>query len=634
MIKKLIATSIIIGMTTSMIGCKSNKVINNNSENNINSNDIVELIEEKNEDKQDKFKLGNSINNILSGGLVAYNDKYVYYSEENNYGKESKYNLSFYKKNIETNEVKELVDERAMYINIYEDYIYYVNSTGAMIVTDEIKRIKNDGTGLEVVVSKSENVAHTNVQVIGDFIYYAVYLDGNSDTATKMDLMKMNLKTLEKYKIKTVDTGDIISINNNGTIEIYIRPYNPSNWIFTNIIQIKEDKDSDIEVLDISDKNITTIIGFDNNEVYYKVMDELGHVKILKKDIKDINSKEEFISAKKEYLNNGYIDAKESLIGENYIYFLSGFNTLKRLNLKTDKIDIVKDINTRMPYAQRDVDVLVLFEVKGNLAYYNEEGKLIIDDSIDINEKYISNKDDISFNIFDPNRKLTIDEAIELVYYRVGERITEDSMLSKHDDRECLQVRYIYRENGVGLAFVDLNSGEINIEYEPKWEKYTKTKEELKIGTAYGWESKNSILNNEEYVDEDKMKNDYEKEIIELSKKEYLDKMDSLDFNLNTKLKDKLEGTTLDMKEATSEIYIAWDEILNEIYSKIINILSEEEKDKLILEETNWIKERDEKADSAAKKVEGGSMEQIVRTSSLTNSTKERCYELVNNYMK
>ena len=52
------------------------------------------------------------------------------------------------------------------------------------------------------------------------------------------------------------------------------------------------------------------------------------------------------------------------------------------------------------------------------------------------------------------------------------------------------------------------------------------------------------------------------------------------------------------------------------------------------LEEEIWIGEKDKKADDAEKEVEGGTIEPLVRTSSLGTSTKERCYELVNNYIK
>lgn len=152
-------------------------------------------------------------------------------------------------------------------------------------------------------------------------------------------------------------------------------------------------------------------------------------------------------------------------------------------------------------------------------------------------------------------------------------------------------------------------------------------------------EKGNEIINNEntfkddESIIEDETKGKDEDKIIS-NKQKYLDEMDILDENLNMKLKGKLEGTNLEMIEAESEMYEAWDEILNKVYSEIINKLSQEEKDKLILEENNWIKERDKKADAAAKEVEGGSMEPLAKITSLVVSTKERCYELVNNYMK
>jgi len=153
-------------------------------------------------------------------------------------------------------------------------------------------------------------------------------------------------------------------------------------------------------------------------------------------------------------------------------------------------------------------------------------------------------------------------------------------------------------------------------------------------------EKGNEIINEDntskenETTIKDETKEKDEDKIITLSKQEYLDKMNTLDEKLKVKLKDKLAGTTIEMREAESEIYIAWDEMLNEVYSEIISTLSEEEKDKLILEEKNWIEERDKKADDAAKEVEGGTMEPLVGTSSLGVSTKERCYELVNNYIE
>lgn len=167
-------------------------------------------------------------------------------------------------------------------------------------------------------------------------------------------------------------------------------------------------------------------------------------------------------------------------------------------------------------------------------------------------------------------------------------------------------------------------------------DKEVQGNKDKEIATEKGNETINedNISKENETTIKDETKEKDEDKTITLNKQEYLDKMNTLDEKLKVKLKDKLAGSTIEMREAESEIYIAWDEMLNEVYSEIISTLSEEEKDKLILEEKNWIEERDKKADDAAKEVEGGTMEPLVRTSSLEVSTKERCYELVNNYME
>lgn len=115
----------------------------------------------------------------------------------------------------------------------------------------------------------------------------------------------------------------------------------------------------------------------------------------------------------------------------------------------------------------------------------------------------------------------------------------------------------------------------------------------------------------------------------------YLDKLNELEVNLNISLKEKYDsGITLEMIEASSEEYENWDKMLNEVYSKLAEQLSETEMNNLTEEELNWIKTRDEKSEAADDKFEGGSIAPFLRIDSLAKSTKARCYELVNNYMK
>lgn len=65
------------------------------------------------------------------------------------------------------------------------------------------------------------------------------------------------------------------------------------------------------------------------------------------------------------------------------------------------------------------------------------------------------------------------------------------------------------------------------------------------------------------------------------SKQIYLEKLNELEANLDTSLKEKYSGTTLEMVEAGSEEYEQWDNILNEIYSELKQQLAEEDMKKL-----------------------------------------------------
>lgn len=119
------------------------------------------------------------------------------------------------------------------------------------------------------------------------------------------------------------------------------------------------------------------------------------------------------------------------------------------------------------------------------------------------------------------------------------------------------------------------------------------------------------------------------------TKQVYLEKLSNLEDNLNSSLKERYDsGITQQMVEAASEEFEKWDDMLNEVWSELKEQLTEEDMNKLTEEQINWIKSRDEKSEAAANEVKGGTMEPLSRVMSLAISTKERCYELVNEYMK
>ena len=91
--------------------------------------------------------------------------------------------------------------------------------------------------------------------------------------------------------------------------------------------------------------------------------------------------------------------------------------------------------------------------------------------------------------------------------------------------------------------------------------------------------------------------------------------------------------TTIGMRELASQEYEMWDTLLNEVYSELKNILSTEDMDNLTNLQIQWISDRDTIAETAGKKAEGGTLQPLLITTSKSQTTKERCLELINDYM-
>ncbi|WP_240050779.1 lysozyme inhibitor LprI family protein [Metabacillus litoralis] len=100
---------------------------------------------------------------------------------------------------------------------------------------------------------------------------------------------------------------------------------------------------------------------------------------------------------------------------------------------------------------------------------------------------------------------------------------------------------------------------------------------------------------------------------------------------------EKLEATdssTYALKKVEDDRWEIWDKLLNEIYGALKEQLSAEEMDQLKEEQRNWIKNRDERALEASLKYKGGTQEHLEYSAVSANITEERCYELVEDYMK
>ncbi|MEG2985132.1 MAG: lysozyme inhibitor LprI family protein [Peptostreptococcaceae bacterium] len=114
-------------------------------------------------------------------------------------------------------------------------------------------------------------------------------------------------------------------------------------------------------------------------------------------------------------------------------------------------------------------------------------------------------------------------------------------------------------------------------------------------------------------------------------KDEYLKKLKRIEDEVS---KISYDGDTLQMKEASSKIFKKWDDILNEIYGVLKSQLSSSEMESLKEEQRQWIAIRDAGAEESASEFEGGTMYGLEYTEALSRQTQQRCYDLVNTYMK
>lgn len=106
----------------------------------------------------------------------------------------------------------------------------------------------------------------------------------------------------------------------------------------------------------------------------------------------------------------------------------------------------------------------------------------------------------------------------------------------------------------------------------------------------------------------------------------------SLDEQIKKIREESQDSNTYSMKALVDKELKLWTMEQNTIYDTVAQTLTEEERKSLESSQQNWIKTRDAKAEEAAKKFSGGSLEGLEYTASLAESTRERAYELVKVY--
>ena len=105
------------------------------------------------------------------------------------------------------------------------------------------------------------------------------------------------------------------------------------------------------------------------------------------------------------------------------------------------------------------------------------------------------------------------------------------------------------------------------------------------------------------------------------------------DFETNKRLELKTDATYA-RQAVESTCLENWDKILNEIYNNIKTVLTDSEMNDLKNEELKWINFRDAEAQRCADVYKGGTESNVAFYKSLCETTRNRCNELVDRYLR
>lgn len=105
-----------------------------------------------------------------------------------------------------------------------------------------------------------------------------------------------------------------------------------------------------------------------------------------------------------------------------------------------------------------------------------------------------------------------------------------------------------------------------------------------------------------------------------------------LDTQIKKMREESGDSNTYSMKALADKELKLWNREQNVIYTAVSESLDDEARKELELSQQAWIKSRDAKAEEAAKKYSGGSLEGLEYTASLAESTRARAYDLLAEY--
>lgn len=114
---------------------------------------------------------------------------------------------------------------------------------------------------------------------------------------------------------------------------------------------------------------------------------------------------------------------------------------------------------------------------------------------------------------------------------------------------------------------------------------------------------------------------------------EYERRLPELDVQIEAIRNSETDNSTINLVKTTAQTELRiWEREMDGIYRIICESLDDEAAEALKKEQQEWIKQRNSKAEAAAKKNSGGTLESVDYIASAAASTRERAYELLKTY--
>ena len=110
------------------------------------------------------------------------------------------------------------------------------------------------------------------------------------------------------------------------------------------------------------------------------------------------------------------------------------------------------------------------------------------------------------------------------------------------------------------------------------------------------------------------------------------ERLKKLDAKIAKARDEEVDSSTSAVLAAYSNELRMWESVLNLIYTSILDVLTEEEAQKLKDDEKTWLRTREKTSQEAAAQYSGGTMETVEYTASMSTLTRERAYALLDTY--